>query len=67
MSTPTKEQVQKLASDIRQAKQKGFIAHLASQGIKEATISKLHSLYVDQDKVREEKLEGLRSIILGTA
>ena len=67
MSTPTKEQVQKLASEIRQAKQKGFIAHLAAQGVKEATISQLHTRYVAQDKVREEKLEGLRSIILGTA
>ena len=65
MAAPTKEQIEKFASEIRAHKQKGFIAHLSAQGIKAATIKDMHAKYLPLDKFREEKLEGMRAAILG--
>lgn len=65
MSNPTKEQVEKIAQEIRVHKQMGFLAHLSAQGVKEAGIREMHAAYIPLDKRREDKYNGLRAVILG--
>ena len=62
---PTKEQIEKLAQEVREAKQAGFITQLVGRGKSASEVRKLHALYKEQDAKREAKFAGVRSAILG--
>lgn len=63
---PTQEEIEKFAEDIRAAKQQGFIAQMAGRGKSANEIRSLHGRYVELDRKREEKYEGVRRAILGS-
>lgn len=68
--TPQEQiQLEKFASEYadmtRKAKQEGFITHMSAMGKSAEEICRRHAQYVELDKKRESRYEGLRSAILG--
>lgn len=58
------QEIEKFANEIRKAKQKGFIAQMVGMGKSAQEVEALHKRYVELDAKREQKFEGLRSVIL---
>lgn len=61
----TKDEQEKIASEIQKAKYRGFISHLHAEGTKEADVKELFGKYKPQDQKRIERIEGLKAAILG--